>query len=333
MNGLIDVTGVCHEKGHTRFSILDYNHSKSHTYQYRFANKSKTWNDLTHNNEITLPNLSSGNYKFEVRGINANNQITKNVASLDIRITPPWWKTWWFLSGSLLFIFWVGYMIYENKQNQKEKIINLRNRISQDLHDEIGSTLSSISLFGTVAKKMIQANRSGSEDMLNRINDSTTQVMESMNDIVWAINSDNDKMEDLLKRMRAFASELSDVSNTKITFKIDDRIKEASLNMVQRRNVYLIYKEAMNNAFKYAKANRIKVNLFPHLKDLQMTIEDDGIGFDAENMGSKLTLGGNGLNNMVSRAEELEGGLAIDSKPGDGTRINFRWNPNFEPNL
>lgn len=315
------------------FNILDYNNPKAHSYQYRFKNRDDVWQYIGNTNELTFSNLSYGVYNFEVKGSNRNNQLSKNIASLNFTIKTPWWRTWWFTGLGVLFLGGLLYSFLKYRQKQKEKVVELRNRISQDLHDEIGSTLSSISLFGTVAKKLMDNDKDGSQQMLDRINDSTTEVMESMNDIVWAINSENDKVGNLAKRMRAFASELGDASDIKIILEIDEKLKDSSINMVQRRNVYLIYKEAINNAFKYSQASTIKVRLNQVQKRMLLTIMDDGIGFDKNDLDLSSTLGGNGLRNMENRSKELEGILKIDSKVGEGTEISFSWNPKFEPKL
>jgi signal transduction histidine kinase len=239
----------------------------------------------------------------------------------------------WFiiLSGSLFAA--IIYTFYKNRQIQREKIIELRHRISQDLHDEIGSTLSSISLFGTVAHKLAGSNPVGTQDMLTKINESTTQVMESMNDIVWAINSDNDKVGNLQKRMRAFISELDDASDVNISLQVDENLKDTFINMVQRRNVYLIFKEATNNAFKYANASQINITLSQSNNLYKLLIQDNGIGFDLNELASKTSLGGNGLKNMKQRAGELNGTLEIISSKNQGSEISFSWNPKSNPAL
>ena len=315
------------------FNLLDYYKNDKVQYAYKLDGLEKDWNYIRTAQKASYPGLNPGNYTFQVKAASHNGLWSESMLTIPLSIALPWWQTWWFILLSSISIAAIIYTFYKNKQNQKEKIIQLRNRISKDLHDEIGSTLSSISLFGTVAKKMANSDKEVTHQMLDRINDSTTQVMESMNDIVWAINSENDKVDNLIKRMRAFASELSDASKIRVVLDVDEKIIETSINMVQRRNVYLIFKEAVNNAFKYSKASLIKIKLNQINKKFQLSIIDDGIGFEKEKLSDSNTLGGNGLKNMAHRAEEMDGTLSVISNKNQGTEIRFIWNPNFEPIL
>ena len=138
------------------------------------------------------------------------------------------------------------------KSIQRKKILSLRNRISRDLHDEIGSTLSSIALYGTVANSSLRKDPEKTSELLKLINSYSSSIIESLNDIVWAINGDEDSIRNLIGRMRSFSNELEDTSNWKIGIHYDEGIVERSLNMIQRRNLYLIFKEAVNNALKYS---------------------------------------------------------------------------------
>ncbi|MFT6335154.1 MAG: ligand-binding sensor domain-containing protein [Halioglobus sp.] len=315
------------------FSLLEYFKNDKIQYAYKLEGLEKDWNYIKSAQKVSYPGLNPGTYTFKVKAASHNGLWSKKEISMPLFISYPWWKSWWFILLSTSLIVGMIYAFYRNKQNQKEKIIDLRNRISRDLHDEIGSTLSSISLFGTVAQKLAVTDTDGTQDMLSRINDSTTQVMESMNDIVWAINSDNDKVDNLLMRMRAYISELSDASEVKVSLEIDKGLKGTILNMVQRRNVYLIFKEATNNAFKYSQAAEIKVSLIQIKNRLQLSVIDNGIGFDQSTMEQNSSLSGNGLKNMANRAKELGGVLNIISEENQDTEIRFTWNPKTEPSI
>jgi two-component sensor histidine kinase len=315
------------------FNLLDFYKNDKIQYAYKLDGLEKDWNYLRSAQKASYPGLNPGNYTFMVKAASHNGLWSDEVTLLHLYIAQPWWKSLWFiiLSGSLFAA--IIYTFYKNRQIQREKIIELRHRISQDLHDEIGSTLSSISLFGTVAHKLAGSNPVGTQDMLTKINESTTQVMESMNDIVWAINSDNDKVGNLQKRMRAFISELDDASDVNISLQVDENLKDTFINMVQRRNVYLIFKEATNNAFKYANASQINITLSQSNNLYKLLIQDNGIGFDLNELASKTSLGGNGLKNMKQRAGELNGTLEIISSKNQGSEISFSWNPKSNPAL
>lgn len=316
-----------------KFNLLDYYKTDKIQYAYMMEGLDADWNYAGNRNEAIYPGLNPGKYIFKVKAANSEGQWSNKILEKEIFISKPWYNRLWFYLLLFLLVTGISYLFYNNRKRQKERIVKLRNRISQDLHDEIGSTLSSISLFGTVAQKMVEKDTSATKNMLDRINDSTTQVMESMNDIVWAINSENDKLDDLIMRIRAYVSELSDTSSIKIFFEVDHHIKYSVLDMIQKRNIYLIFKESLNNAFKYSKASFINIKLNKFDMEYEMIIKDDGIGFTPEKIDHSNLLGGNGLINMKKRATEINGKLSIKSKIEQGTEIRFTWNPKFESDV
>ena len=224
----VDMIKLAHNENFLKFefNLLDYYKSEKIQYAYMLEGLEDDWNYSRNRNIASYPGLNPGSYTFKVKAANSEGNWTENIISKPIYIATPWWKTWWFFLISIGLSVGIIYAFFRYRNIQKEKIIDLRNRISRDLHDEIGSTLSSISLFGTVAQKLVDNDPNGTHDMLSKINDSTTQVMESMNDIVWAINSDNDKVGNLQKRMRAFVSELEDASDINVSLEVDENLKD-----------------------------------------------------------------------------------------------------------
>jgi signal transduction histidine kinase len=223
---------------------------------------------------------------------------------------------------ALILISGVLVLMFRNKIVERRKFQSLRNRISSNLHDEIGSSLSSISLFGMVADKSIDEDPEKAHQLLSRINSNATQTIESMNDIVWAINSENDSVLHLVNRMRSFASELEDTGDWNIKIDYDPEIVKKNLNMIQRKNLYLIYKEAVNNAVKYSNGDSIEIKMKAIKDKIRMEITDNGIGFEPhKSLINENPFGGNGLKNMKMRAKELGGIIKIISAPEKGTQI------------
>jgi signal transduction histidine kinase len=304
------------------FALLDLSLPGQNRYKYYLKGFDDDWIKVNSGHEAIYTNLASGSYTFQVLGQNSE-QIWNTVpASIDIKVLPPWWDTWWFTTMIVSLLLLGVYFLYDYRLRQKEKLFLLRERISKDLHDEIGSTLSSISLFGTVAQKKIDQNNHLAVDMLKRINESTTRVMESINDIVWAIKSDNDTIKKILFRMRAYTSELTEASNWKIHYLYEENILSMDMSMVVRRNIYLIFKEAVTNAIKYSGGNEIWIEFEKNNEVLTIRIRDNGMGFDLEEAKNKLSLGGNGLMNMEKRVDELGGSLEIQSGMGKGTTVS-----------
>jgi signal transduction histidine kinase len=221
-----------------------------------------------------------------------------------------------YLIGSLILLGGLSLFAYNNyRTKQQLKLQKLRNRIASDLHDDVGSTLSSISIFSQMAQEQ-------SKDVipaLNTIGESSRKMLDAMADIVWTINPENDQFEKIIMRMRSFAYELLGAKKVEFRFVADDDVSKINLSMEARKNVYLIFKEATNNLVKYAEASRAIFTLKRESDQLTMTIRDDGKGFNTAS-----EAGGNGLKNMKKRALEIGADLFIDSFPGNGTTIRLQ---------
>jgi len=196
----------------------------------------------------------------------------------------------------------------------------MRSRISRDLHDDIGSTLSSINILSNAAQS--SAGKKTDMEMnsvLKKINVDSQNMLDNMDDIIWSINPSNDKGNKLLTRMREYATQILDAADIDIDFDFDERIDSVLLDMEQKRSIYLIFKEAVNNLAKYSKSKtaHLKINFQKGL--IIMSIKDSGIGFDFNNS----TSSGNGIMNMKKRAGDIKAELNIESNRGYGTTVSM----------
>jgi len=236
-----------------------------------------------------------------------------------------------YLFSALLLATGVYVFVRYKKQSKikaEEKMLKERLAISQDLHDNIGSTLSSIAVYSEVAK--IQGEKNGQQNMnglLEKISCTSNEMIAEMNDIVWAINPRNDSMEKIIQRMESFAKPLAAARNMHFDLLYDDAVLLLHLPMDKRKNFYLIFKEAVNNAIKYSGANQINSNITVQGNILLLKVTDDGVGFnlDEEMNANKSSLSGNGLYNMQKRAEELHGLLDISSNVNKGTNVSLKF--------
>lgn len=193
----------------------------------------------------------------------------------------------------------------------------LQSKISRDLHDEIGSALTSINVLSKVAlSKAAHDDEIGS--YLSRIKNSTAETMNNMNDIVWAINPKNDKLEDMMSRMKEFAVDICEVQNIELDFSLPEELEKFPLDLSMRKNIFLIFKEAVNNAVKYSECRLLKIEVKKTAGTLQLTIQDDGKGFNSASITN-----GNGLGNMKERAAECGGNLFIEPVLHKGTTVVF----------
>jgi two-component system, NarL family, sensor histidine kinase UhpB len=223
--------------------------------------------------------------------------------------------------GSLGLIFLAGLGIWQlfNRRKLKEKLheLELRNQIAADLHDEVGSSLSSIQMLSQLVNSQSHTNDK-EKAMLQKMSNNAKETMEKMSDIVWMIKPGENDTNGLSERMQRFLQEISESKNIHYNFNISN-LENIDLNMAQRKNIYLIFKEAVNNAAKYSESNQIDVNFENKNNELVLSIKDFGHGFDIEKIRR-----GNGLENMQNRAKEIKADIKIDSELNRGTMIKLK---------
>ncbi|HYF32098.1 MAG TPA: two-component regulator propeller domain-containing protein [Chitinophagaceae bacterium] len=297
-------------------------------YSWKLEGVDPGWTEAGTSNTANYTNLSGGDYVFKVRATSRPGIWSNEIATISIRIIPPFWKRPWFFIVCGLLILGTIYLIYRYRINELLKRQAIRNKIAQDLHDNVGSTLSSISVYSQVAKiHNEQGNRDDLQGVLVRIAATSSEMISEMNDIVWTINPRNDNMQKILQRMESFAKPLLHTQNIQFRFKYDPAVMHLNLEMEKRKNFYLIFKEAVNNTLKYSGCKKMEVTVSYHHHHIQLKVQDDGVGFDNKTIETKnsQSLSGNGLNNMARRAREMGGTCIIQSEPGKGTLVSLRF--------
>ncbi|WP_367914240.1 sensor histidine kinase [Leadbetterella sp. DM7] len=276
------------------------------------------------NPTVNFFNLPGGNYT--ARFVDLSNGAT---AVQKFEIKSSFWQRWWFPPFILLvFTLVIGivfYYIYKIRLRQQLHTQLIRDNIARDLHDDIGSYLGSISILSQSIDILMAKNPDKARLSIGKIGDTARLIMDTMGDIVWSINSNHDSMPMVIQRMRDLASELLSEQGIVTDFVIDESIQKLSLTLDKRRDFYLIYKEAVTNIQKYARATRVEIAVRKEENDVLLTVKDNGAGFDVSDPGQRKSNGGNGLVNMDARARRLGGTLTITSKPGEGTTLNFSF--------
>lgn len=288
-------------------------------YSYRLRS-TENWTDIGSETELNFASLQPGKYDLHIRATDEFGQWAHYSDILSVTIRPPFWNTWWFYLLIVIVIFAVFYMIYRYRMNQLRKVLAMRTKISQDLHDEVGATLSGVTLMSELAAEKIKTGDTpDSQRLVERIKDESKEMAEKMNDIVWAINPVNDSMEKVLIKIQAYGNNLCTSAGIQFHFSKPE-LKDGVLNMQVRNNIYLISKEAINNAVKYSGAGNIRFSLSGKKNNYVLLIEDDGVGFDTGAVHN-----GNGLINIRSRAKEMGGDLSIRSAKGNGTLLELHF--------
>lgn len=305
-----------------QFAALNYLRNEENQYAYKLEGLDKDWIYSDKRRFTNYANLSPGLYTFRVKCSNANGVWNDTGASMSFLIATPWYSTWWFRSCIFFTIVAGVYAWYRYRLHQTLKLQAVRDRIGRDLHDEIGSTLQSIAFYSEVASKVVTEKAPEAQSMLAQISESTTNMMEAMSDIVWAINTRNDSFANIINRMRAFSVEVLEAKNCSVHFDISETLMHYNLEMEKRKNLYLIFKETINNAAKHSGCKNVWIDFHTKGNHLDLKITDDGKGFTIEN-----DFSGNGLFNIRKRSSELNGDIKIISEPGKGTTIQLNFMP------
>jgi signal transduction histidine kinase len=232
-------------------------------------------------------------------------------------------------TGIAVVLIFSGYGLYRYLRKKKlqnlQEVLNERLRISRELHDEVGATLSGVALFSEIAKQKMEQQLPGDAQVyLNHISANSKEMVEKMSDIVWAINPDNDSFERIIAKIQSYAFNLCASKGITLHINIADEMRNDYPVMQVKRNLYLFMKEAVNNAIKYAEGKNIYLSLHKNGDTITAEIKDDGKGFD-----TSLSNMGNGLKNMKDRANSLDAKFVIESVKEKGTTVSLQFD--FHP--
>ena len=227
-----------------------------------------------------------------------------------------------FIGASILLTIMIFILINRVKLKRSIVIERMRTRLSRDLHDDIGSTLSSINILSQMAKHNApESSDSKTTDALEKINERSQRLLDNMSDIVWSIKPENDTLDEMLIRMRQYATGMLESKGIDYTIDFPTEKTDIKLPLEVKNNIYLIFKEAVNNLCKYAQCRQANLTLRIENKKMTMIIQDDGIGFYTDT--KAFDNGGNGLKNMRQRAAEIKATLEITSRSGKGTKLGL----------
>jgi ligand-binding sensor domain-containing protein/two-component sensor histidine kinase len=295
------------------FAALDFVSPGRFNYSYLLDGYDAGWIDAGNRNYAAYTKLPPGHYTFSVKAsrqpFGGNNPVT----TLSIIIRPPFWRTGWFIAGCVLLLTGLLYAFYRYRISQLIRVQKIRNRIATDLHDDIGSTLTNISILSELSRQHLPPQQEA-HVFLNRISEEVNNSSQALDDIIWSINTNNDTLEQTVARMRRYAAEVFDAANITYSLQLDEQFAGRKLNMEQRRDWFLIFKEAINNIYKHAKAKQVTIRIWIEKNRLCMTIRDDGTGFN-----TSLVTHRNGIKNMHQRVDKWQGRIDIQSVPGQGT--------------
>jgi two-component sensor histidine kinase len=288
-------------------------------YQYKLEGAGADWSSPTEQRTLNLAGLSPGHYRFLVRAVNSDGLVSPQPAVVSFTILPPIWARWWFLLAVLGVVMLGIYSLYRYRLARLLELERVRTRIASDLHDDIGSNLSLIAGLSEMLNAQ-ERNRNGQiAERLSTIAAVSRRSVDAMSDIVWAVNPQRDNVLDLSHRMRRFANDTLSARNIEFHLNAPNLDRGMRVNADIRREVFLIFKEGINNIARHSGCERADAALRIERGMIFLTLKDDGHGFKATNVST-----GHGLESMRGRAAKLDGELEVTSKPGEGTTITLQ---------
>ncbi len=298
------------------FLSLDFSAGAKLRYQYRLGEQD--WSESSDLRTVNFVSLSPGVYRFAVRAIGSSGVISDPPATVMFTINRPLWQQWWFIACLAAGLGAMIYGLYRYRLGQALKVERVRTSIARDLHDDIGANLTRISILSEVAKQQRVNGAPPPDELLDSIAEISRESVASMNDIVWAISPEHDSLLDLIRRMRRHAEEVFTTRDIRLDFQAPDAAGELKLDVQMRRDLYLVFKEAVNNAARHADCSAVSIKVWADGAQILLAVSDDGKGFDPAELSE-----GHGLLSMRNRARAVGGELVIESTPGAGSEVRL----------
>ncbi len=286
-------------------------------YQYQLEGLDSGWSESGGSHAVHYPGLQAGGYRFVVRAVNSDGVWSAQPAEVSFRITPPFWQAWWFRL-MLAVLLLAALIAFHRMQVDKAVVVErIRQTIAKDLHDDVGATLCHAALLSDLVQREQGIQNAPSRERLEQISSACRRALDSMSDIVWAIDPEKDKSNDLIQRMRRFAEQLLASGQLRLHFS-SGSASEVVLDPRVRHQMLLVLKEALHNVVRHSCAKTVHVEVSASASNLTLRITDDGCGL---RFGSNAL--GNGIRSMHERVMGLGGTMDAKTPPDGGTTLDF----------
>jgi signal transduction histidine kinase len=330
--GVVSGLNLSYDQNHIEvgFVAISFRDQKDVRYQYRMSGVDPDWHPPGKMRAVTYAALPQGEYMFEVRAFDARGVPGATTTSLSFSIVPPFWRTSWFT-----ILFWITLAVAggstvrfieirkTRKRLQELEYQQVRDkerlRISRDMHDEVGASLTEIAILSELARRNTLQSPDTNEHM-KKIAEKSRAVIDNIGEIIWAINPRNDSLENLVSYLHRYTVEYFKPSSVICRFDMPEQLPSVQLTSESRRNVFLVVKEALHNVVKHSEASEVAVRLVASDRSIAIYIEDNGRGFLVNDGVGK----GIGLQSMRRRAEDIGGSVAFESNRPSGTRVRLQ---------
>ena len=291
-------------------------------YEHKLEGADADWSTPAKPRSVSYASLSPGSYRFLVRGLSRDGLISPP-AVFEFRILQPIYLRWWFVALVMLTLGAVVFSLYRYRVGQLLELERVRTRIATDLHDDIGASLSRVAILSEVERQQNSRNNSESEARLAEIANSARALVDSMSDIVWSVDPRRDDLGNVATRIRQFGADVFETQGIEWKMHVPPDLQHTKLTPEQRRDMFLICKEALNNVVRHAGCTRAALSLRVSDQKILVEIKDDGRGFVEVPPVAKSKRSGHGQANMRARAARLGGSLDIATGDGQGTLLNL----------
>ncbi len=308
------------------FAAPSFNNPEKLRFRYRLAGLNDSWMDNDGRRMVAFPTLPPGKFRFEVSAARPGSGREDAIAGIDFRIKPKFWQTWWFLAACIfcgsaavaMSARWWSLRRVGRRMailEQERKVEGERARIAQDLHDDLGATLTEINFLGVLGAS--HANSPATRDRLEGIVERAQRMAKSLDEIVWTVNPANDSLSSTVNYLCSRAQESLSSANLRCRLEVAEELPAIVLDSELRHHLLMAVNEAVNNVMKHASATEVRLSIRHQHGSLVVTIADDGCGFDPD----AVEEGRNGLGNMRKRMESEGGSCVILSQPGQATQV------------
>ncbi|MBU1679278.1 MAG: hypothetical protein KKD86_10575, partial [Bacteroidetes bacterium] len=291
------------------FSSLDFTNPTKNLYRYRLTPGNGEWINLGTEHSVNFANLTPDEYKLELNGSNSDGIWSSHIKTLSIIVSPPFYNTLWFYIVLLTIIGIISNRFYNVKVQKRLEMEKLRLKLASDLHDEVGSSLTQISINADLINYESDINKIKTKSEL--IRNKSAEMINIMNDVIWSIDSRNDKLESLVERIKQTTMQLTSSKEISTKFEVEIQNPNRKLSVDFRQNVFLIVKEAVCNSVKYSEGKWIEISFLEKDETLYVAISDNGAGLPEE-----IKTSGNGIKNIKHRIENINGKVQFINNTG-----------------
>jgi signal transduction histidine kinase len=300
-------------------------------FKYQLERHETAWTEAGNIRVARYSKVPPGHYRFHVTACNEDGVWNPNGSILALTVQPPFWRTWWFLTATAVVFLGtitsvVHYLSTQRLQRQlehlrqQEALEKERARIARDIHDQVGASLTQVSLLG----ELVEGDKDSPDEVqahARQIAQTARETTRALDEIVWTVNPSNDTLDGLITYVCKYAQEYLAVAGLRYRLDVPAQLPNTAISPEVRHNVFLAAKEAVTNVVRHAQASEVWVRLKSDTDHFTLEIQDNGrglAGLDPTRAQSR-----NGLRNMSKRMEDIGGRFVMDPAPGGGTRVRL----------